>query len=199
MRRVAAKLSNDRAGALLAEIARDRGGEFLDRHRRAPEPEARRDRRQVRGHEDVGLQPLDRRGRAPAARSRHSRARLSGKATSTPCTSGADRARAGLRPQAAMPQGPSVTMPCADQAGIGEARQQQRIGPDEDAGGHAGDRAARAFPAARTARRKRRAQVCAMPAKDSSPIDGELRLAGHAVIHVGERDRMHEDRRCAAP
>ena len=52
------------ARALLAEIARDRGGEFLHRHRGAPEPEARRDRRQIRRHEDVGLQPLDRRGRA---------------------------------------------------------------------------------------------------------------------------------------
>ena len=39
------------ARALLAEIARDRGGQFLDRHRGAPEPEARRDRRQIGRHE----------------------------------------------------------------------------------------------------------------------------------------------------
>ena len=50
------------ARALLAEVARDRGGEFLHRHRGAPEPEAGRDRREIRRHEDIGLQAFDRRG-----------------------------------------------------------------------------------------------------------------------------------------
>ena len=59
-----------RAGALLAEIARHRRDQLLDRHRRAPQPEARRHRREVGGHEQVGLQPLDRRRHA-AERERH--------------------------------------------------------------------------------------------------------------------------------
>ncbi len=75
------------AGALLAEIARDRGGEFLHRHRRAPEPEARRDRRQIRRHKDVGLHPLDRRRRA-AQREADIEPRLTARLQTTPCTSG---------------------------------------------------------------------------------------------------------------
>ena len=51
MRRAAAKLSNDVPRALFAEIAGDRRCQFLDRHRRAPQPEARRHRREMRRHE----------------------------------------------------------------------------------------------------------------------------------------------------
>ena len=50
-----------RARALFAEIARHRRGQLLHRHRGAPQPEARRHRRQLRRHEQIGLQPLDRR------------------------------------------------------------------------------------------------------------------------------------------
>ena len=67
----AAKLSNDGARALLAEIARDRRGQFLDRHRGAPEPEARRDRREIRRHEQVRPAAARSTRARGAARSRH--------------------------------------------------------------------------------------------------------------------------------
>ena len=80
----------------------------------------------------------------------------------------------------------------ADQAGVGEARQHQRVEPDEDAGGHAGERAARGAvapdEAAEEGRRKLRHR-----GERQQPDRGKLRVAGRAVIHVGEH-QDHEDR-----
>src|ERR1700690_3183953 len=47
---------------LLAEIARDRRDQFLDRDRGLPQPEGRRDGSAFRSHENARLQALDRRG-----------------------------------------------------------------------------------------------------------------------------------------
>src|SRR6516162_9057562 len=58
------------ACALFAEVAGDGRGQFLDRYRGAPQPKTRRDRSQVGGNEEVGLQPLDR-GRRPSKREHH--------------------------------------------------------------------------------------------------------------------------------
>src|SRR5258707_15847904 len=55
------------ASALLAEVAGDGRGQLLDRYRGAPQPKARRDRRQAGGDEEVGMQAFDRGGR-PAER-----------------------------------------------------------------------------------------------------------------------------------
>src|SRR3954454_23164064 len=49
------------ARSLLAEVARDRRRQFLDRDRGPPEPETRADRCEVGRHEHVRLQALDRR------------------------------------------------------------------------------------------------------------------------------------------
>ena len=80
----------------------------------------------------------------------------------------------------------------ADDAGIREARQQQRIGPHQDADRHPGQRAARggAPPdqAAEKSGRKLRDRR-----KRQQPDRGELRLAGQAVIHIGEK-QDDEDR-----
>src|SRR6202030_2442234 len=48
------------ACALLAEVARDGRRQLLDRYRGAPQPKARRDRSEVGGDEEVGLQSFDR-------------------------------------------------------------------------------------------------------------------------------------------
>src|ERR1700745_3794715 len=55
------------ACALLAEVARDGRGQFLDRYRRAPQPKARRDRSEVGGDKEVRLQSFDR-GRGSSKR-----------------------------------------------------------------------------------------------------------------------------------
>lgn len=46
--------------AFRAEILRDRGEQILHRHRGAPAPEIRRDRRQFVRHKQIGLNPFDR-------------------------------------------------------------------------------------------------------------------------------------------
>src|SRR5215510_5391212 len=48
------------ACTLLAEVARHGRGQFLDCYRGAPEPETRRDRREVRRNEQISLQSFDR-------------------------------------------------------------------------------------------------------------------------------------------
>src|SRR5262249_2843007 len=48
------------ACTLLAEVARPGRGQFLDCYRGAPEPETRRDRREVRRNEQISLQSFDR-------------------------------------------------------------------------------------------------------------------------------------------
>ena len=74
----------------------------------------------------------------------------------------------------------------ADDADVGERRQQQRIGPDQGADGHAGDRAAGvgAPPdqAAEEGRRKLR-----NGGKRQKPDRDELGIAGGAVVQVGDQ------------
>ena len=73
MRRAAMRNSRTSARALLAEIARDRGLQFLDRDRGAPQPEARRDRRKSRGTNIVACMRSIDAGARESARSRHRR------------------------------------------------------------------------------------------------------------------------------
>ncbi len=70
-----------------------------------------------------------------------------------------------------MPNGPCVEDVAADDAGIGEARQQQRVGPDEDADRHAGDARPRAVPRRQIRPPKNAGASCATAAKDSRPIE----------------------------
>ena len=175
------------ARALLAEIARDRRRQFLDRHRGAPEPEARRDRRKLGGHEQVGLQPLDRRRRAPQ------READIGEDVDGEAPHHAMHQRRQVEPEQLLrpqqrrcPTGPCGEDVVADEAEVGEARQQQRIGPDQDAGDHAGHGAARgAAPpdqAAEEGRRELRDR------REGQQADRrQLRVAGRAVIHIGEQ------------
>ena len=145
MRRDGGEAVEGFAGALLAEIAGDRRGQFLDRDRGAPQPEARRDRGEsaaARTGRPAGVR--SRVGARGRARSRYRAAMLSDEAQTTPCTSGGRSSpnRACGRRQA-RPERPVAQDALAHDAGVGEARQQQRIGPDQDAAGHAGDGAAR--------------------------------------------------------
>ncbi len=63
----------------------------------------------------------------------------------------------------------------------------QRIGPDQNAGAHAGDGAEGAVPRRQNSPPKKAGANCATAAKDNSPIDGKLRFARRAVIDVGEQ------------
>ena len=82
-----------------------------------------------------------------------------------------------LRPQQRRcPTGPRREC-AADDAGVGEARQQQRIGPDQDADGHAGDGAARGgAPPDQAAEERRRELRDGGERQDAD--GGELRVAG---------------------
>ena len=98
-----------------------------------------------------------------------------------------------LRPQPAMPNGPSLricspTMPASEMLG-----KQQRIGPYQNAGGHAGDGAVRrAAPPDQSAEKRRR--ELRDGGKRQQPDRGKLRRAGGAVIDVGkEQDREDRD------
>ena len=62
-------------------------------------------------------------------------------------------------------------------AGVGEARQQQRIGPDQDADRHAGDRAARGRAPPDQAAEEGRRELRDRREREQ-PDRGELRVAG---------------------
>ena len=96
---------------------------------------------------------------------------LSVRLQNTPCTSGGrSRPNRCLRPQQRDAEQAVLEDVLADQTGVGKARQQQRVGPDQNADDHAGDRAARG--AARQIRPPKNAGAnCAMAANDSRPID----------------------------
>ena len=76
-----------------------------------------------------------------------------------------------------MPNGPSVEDVLADQAGVREARQQQRVDPDQDAGGHAGERAARGAVAPDQAAEEGGRELRDRGERQQADR-GELRLAG---------------------
>ena len=175
------------AGALLAEIAGDRGGQFLDRHRRAPQPEARRHRREPRRHEQVGLHALDRGRRAPQ------READVGEDVERQAPDHAVHQRRQVEPEQMLrPQRIDAPRAGGEEACVGEARQQQRIGPGQDADGHAGDGAARGGAAPDQAAEERRRKL--RDGGEGQEADGgELRVAGQAVIQVGEQ-QDDEDR-----
>ena len=175
-----------RTGALFAEIARHRGGEFLHRHRRAPEPEARRNRREIRRHEQIGLQPLDR-GRFAAQRNAGVASAIDEQAPDHAVHQRRQiEPEQMLRAQESQPPRPVGKDVLADETDIGKARQQQRIAPDQDAGGHAGDGAAGGGAPPEQSAEECRRQL--RDGRESENADGEqLRLAGRAVIHVGEQ------------
>ena len=180
------------AGALLAEIARDRGGQFLDRHRGTPQPEARRDRRKVGRHEQVGLQPFDR-SRLASERKRHIGEHVERRLQTTPCASGGrSRPSSACGRSHAMPHGPCVSTLCPTMPASAKLGSKQRIGPGQDADRHAGHRAARGRAPpdqpAEEGRRKLRDRR-----KGQKPDRGELRVARQPVIHVGE-EQDDEDR-----
>ena len=181
-----------RARALLAEIARDRLRQLLHRHRGAPEPEARRDRRQLARHEQVGLQALDRRGRPPQREADvadqiehqapdhavHQRRQVEPEQM--------------LRAQDREAERPLGQDALADDADVGQRRQQQRIGPHQNAGGHAGNGAGGGGAPPDQAAEKGRRQL-RDGGERQQPDRGELRLAGRAVIQIGEQ-QQGEDR-----
>ncbi len=69
----------------------------------------------------------------------------------------------------------------ANNADVGEARQQQRIGPDQDARRHAGDGAARGGAPPEQAAEKRRRELRDRGEREQA--DGrKLRVAGGAII-----------------
>ena len=80
----------------------------------------------------------------------------------------------------------------AEQTGIRKARQQQRVGPDENADDHAGERAARGAVAP-----DQSAEEGGRELRDGregqQPDRRKLRLAGEAVVEVGEQQDQ-EDR-----
>ena len=131
------------ARALFAEIAGDGGGEFLDGHRRAPQPEARRHRSERGRHEHVGLHAFDRAW--PAGEGAADIERDVGEETEHDALHQRRQIEAEqrLRPQPGKPERPGAQDMLADHAGVGDARQQERIGPDQDARRHAGNSAGR--------------------------------------------------------
>ena len=179
-------------GALLAEIARHRAGQFLHRHRGAPEPEARRHRRQIRRHENIGLQPFDRRGRA-AQREADIANQIERQAPDHAVHQRRDfQPEQMLRAQHRQAPRPVGEDALADHADVGESRQQQRIGPDQDAGAHAGDGAVGGGAPPEQPAEKRRRQL--RDGREGENADGEkLGVAGAAVIHIGEQ-QDDEDR-----
>ena len=82
-----------------------------------------------------------------------------------------------------------------DDAGVHEARQQQRIGPHQDAGRHAGERAARGGAPPDQAAEERRRELRDR-GEGQQPDGGELRVTGQAVVQVGEEQ---DDEDCSAP
>ena len=185
--------SRTRCGCAPRRDSGDRRAQFLDRHRRAPQPEARRDRRRGR---------RARTGRPAAARS------TSARGVEREADIGEDVEREAphhavhqrrqvepeqrLRPQQRDAPRPFAQQRGGDDAGIGEARQQQRVGPDQDADRHAGDGAARGRAPPDQPAEERRREL--RDGGERQQADrGELRVAGRAVVEVGE-EQDDEDR-----
>ena len=118
---------------------------------------------------------------------------LSARLHTTPWTSGGRSrpSRCCGRSQAT-PSGPRVRISLSDKIGFGKARQQQRVGPHQDAGDHARECTARGAVApdqpAEEGRRKLRDR-----GKRQEADRGKLRLAGEAIIEIGE-EQDQEDR-----
>ena len=174
------------ARAFLAEIARHRSDEFLDRDRRPPQPEARRHRRQVGRHEGIGLHAFDRRRLVPQREADIAE----DVDAQTPHHAMHQRRQAQaehmLRPQHGDAPRPVGENGLADETDVGEGRQQQRIGPDGDAGDHAGNGAGGGGAPPEQAAEKRRRQLC--DRREGEQTDrGELRRSRRAIIEIGEQ------------
>ena len=179
-------------GSLFAEIAGDGGGQLLDRHRGAPQPEGRRNRREVGGNEQVGLHPLDRRWLAPEGK-HHISQNVEREAPHH-----AVRERRQIEPEqrlrAQHHNAPRTLRQQAlgDDAGIRHVRQQQRIGPGQDSDRHPRHGSARgSAPPDQPAEESGR-KLCHRR-KGQQSDRGQLRIAGHAIVDVGEKQN-HADR-----
>src|SRR5262249_53997484 len=117
------------ARALLAEIPRDGRGQFLDRYRGAPQPKARRGRGQGGGNEEGRLQAVGR-GRRPSKRAHHIGESIERKA---PDHTVGERweieSDERLRAQQRDSRWALGEQALTDDAGVRQARQQQRVGP----------------------------------------------------------------------
>jgi hypothetical protein len=179
---------------LLAEVAGHGRAELLDRHRRTPQAEARGDRCQVGGDEQVALQPLDRRRRASQ------READIGNDIEAQAPDHAVQQRRQLepeqrlRPQQGEPQRSFAQQGEGDDAGVGKARQQQRVGPHHDADHHAGDGAARGGALPEQAAEERRGEL-RDGGERQEPDGGKLRRAGRAVVEI--RQQQDDDDRYA--
>ena len=107
-----------------------------------------------------------------------------------------------LRAQRRDPPGPVREQALADDAGFDHARQQERIGPDQDAEGHARHSPACGSPAPdQTAEESWR--ELGNGRKGQQPDRGKLGIAGQAIIDVGkkqddaDRDAAHGEQQAA--
>ena len=147
------------AGAVRAEILPDRVHQVLDRDRRAPAAEVRRGRRELLRHEQVGLQMLDRR-RLPRERDDHIGGDIEHQAPQHAVHQRRQvEAEQRLRPQRRDAERALLQHLRADQRGIGEARQEQRVDPDQEADDHAGERAGRGAAAPEQSAEERRREL----------------------------------------
>ena len=101
-----------------------------------------------------------------------------------------------LRPQRSDAQRAFGQDARADDADVGKARQQQRVAPDQDADRHAGDGARRGRAAPHQPAEEGRREL-RDGGKGEDADRGELRVAGRAVIGIGQRED-DEDRDAAA-
>ena len=189
-------------GTLFAEIAGDGRGQFLDRHRGTPQPEGRRNRREIGGNEQVGLHPLDRRRLAPEGKHHI------GQDVEREAPDHAVRERRQIEPEqrlwAQHGDAPRTLRQQAlgDDAGIRHVRQEQRIGPGQDSDRHSRDRSARGgAPPDQSAEESGR-KLCHRR-KGQQSDRGKLRVAGHAIVDVGkkqddaDRDPSHREQQAA--
>src|ERR1700730_8361069 len=117
------------ASALLAEVAGDGRGQLLDRYRGAPQPKARRNGGEVGGDEEVRLQSFDRGWRSSK------REHCIGKSIERKAPDYAVGERWQIEPderlRAQQRDSPRTLgeQALTDDAGVRQARQQQRVGP----------------------------------------------------------------------
>ena len=178
-------------GALLAEIARNSRRQFFDCDGGTPQAETRH-RREARRHEQIGLHALDR-GRRAAEREADIGENIERQAPEHAMRQWRQiQAEQRLRAQHRQAERTIGQDRRADEARIRDIRQQQRIGPDQDADDHSADGAARGgLPPDQSAEKGR----CKLRhRREGEKTDGrELRLADRAVIEIGE-DQDREDR-----
>ena len=179
------------ARAFLAEIAGDGRSQFLDGHRGAPQPEARRDGSEVGGDEQISLQPFNR-GRRPPERKDDIGEDIEREA---PDHAVSERRQIepeeSLRAQQRDSPGSLREQALPDDAGVRQARQQQRIGPGQDSDCHSPERTARGRPPPDQPPEKGRGKL-RNGRKGQQPDRGKLRIASQAIVHIG-KNKDHED------